>query len=257
MPWHRPPGVARLSLERGKGTTAAVREKSSSPQCAAIRSNPPLPQAHGVLEWSQAPQRELRCSLCLFEAAACSGRHLPPRAAMVPAATGKPQSQWSTDFDTQRRQQLFQNPPKDKTAYPTLAAAVHPHITSFNAIFAAGGQLEQALKDIGTKVFLDGDPYVQPEDIGPRNRLAVRIQDVFLDKAVLPPSNKVALKNRNIFPAECRERHATYRGKLRARLEYCVNNADWREEVCDLGNVPIMLSVRSPLSGRARAGAGC
>lgn len=72
----------------------------------------------------------------------------------------------------------------------------------------------------------------------------MRIQDVFLDKAVLPPSNKVALKNRNILPAECRERHATYRGKLRARLEYRVNGEDWQEEVCDLGQVPIMLRVR-------------
>ncbi|KAH8689228.1 hypothetical protein GQ44DRAFT_667607 [Phaeosphaeriaceae sp. PMI808] len=148
---------------------------------------------------------------------------------------------WSTAYDTKRRHDLFSNPPKDKTAYPTLAAAVDPHINSFNAIFAAGGQLEQGLKDIGTKVFLDGNPYAPPEEVGRRNKLSVRIQDVFLDKSVLPASNKIALKNRNILPAECRERHATYRGKLRARLEYKVNNNDWHEEVCDLGTIPIML----------------
>lgn len=164
---------------------------------------------------------------------------------MASAATRQPQKPWTTDFNTQRRQQLFRSPPKDKTAYPTLAAAVDPHIDSFNAIFTAGGQLEQGIKDIGTKVFLDGDPYAHPEDAGHRNRLSVRIQDVFLDRSVLPPSNKVALKNRNILPAECRERHATYRGKLRARLEYRVNNGDWQEEVCDLGTIPIMLRVRS------------
>ena len=162
---------------------------------------------------------------------------------MAPAAAKK-QPQWSTAFDTKRRQQLFRSPPKDKTAYPTLAAAVDPHINSFNAIFAPGGQVEEGIRDIGTKSFADGDPYAQPEDVGRRNRLSVRIQDVFLDKAVLPPSNKVALKNRNILPAECRERHATYRGKLRARLEYRVNGEDWQEEVCDLGQVPIMLRVR-------------
>ncbi|KAF1942451.1 beta and beta-prime subunits of DNA dependent RNA-polymerase [Clathrospora elynae] len=162
---------------------------------------------------------------------------------MAPAATAtrKPQPKWSTNFDTKRRQQLFQNPPKDKTAYPTLAAAVDPHINSFNAIFSAGGQLEEAIKEIGVKSFLDGNPYVQPEDAGKRNRLSVRIRDVFLDKAVLPAANKVALKNRNILPAEARERHATYRGKLRARMEWRVNNGDWQEEVCDLGSVPIML----------------
>jgi DNA-directed RNA polymerase I subunit RPA2 len=172
---------------------------------------------------------------------------------MAPAATKKASQQpWTTSFDTKRRHDLFQNPPKDKTAYPTLAAAVDPHINSFNAIFAKGGQLEQGIKDIGTKIFLDGDPYAQPEQAGKRNRLSVRIQDVFLDRSVLPPSNKVALKNRNIFPAECRERHATYRGKLRARLEYRINNGDWQEEVCDLGTVPIMLRVRSSQSTGAR-----
>ncbi|KAF2848204.1 beta and beta-prime subunits of DNA dependent RNA-polymerase [Plenodomus tracheiphilus IPT5] len=178
---------------------------------------------------------------------------------MAPAAVRQPppppqqqqqQQQWTTAFHTQRRQDLFQNPPKDKTAYPVLAEAVEPHLNSFNAIFAAGGQLEQGIKDIGTKVFLDGNPYAQPEEVGQRNRLSVRIQDVFLDRSVLPPSNKVALKNRNILPAECRERHATYRGKLRARLEYRINNGDWQEEVCDLGTVPIMLrSNRCHLEG--------
>ena len=53
----------------------------------------------------------------------------------------------------------------------------------------------------------------------------------------------MALKNRNIFPAKCRECHATYRGKLRAHLEYKVNNKDWQEEICDLDTVPIMLRV--------------
>lgn len=166
---------------------------------------------------------------------------------MASAATQpKPPQPWTTGFNTQRRQHLFQNPPTDTTAYPTLAAAVEPHLRSFDAIFAAGGQLEQGLQDIGTKCFLDGNPYAQPEDIGQRNRLAVRIQNVFLDRSVLPSANKVALKNRTILPAECRERHATYRGKLRARLEYKVNNGDWHEEVCDLGTVPIMLRVSGP-----------
>ncbi|KAF2797719.1 beta and beta-prime subunits of DNA dependent RNA-polymerase [Melanomma pulvis-pyrius CBS 109.77] len=159
---------------------------------------------------------------------------------MAPTATAT-NTQWSTEFDTARRQQLFRSPPKDRTAYPMLAAAVDPHIDSFNSIFARGGLLDAALKDIGTKVFLDGNPYAPPTDDAPRNRLSVRIQDVFLDKSVLPASNKFAIKNRNILPAECRERHATYRGKLRARIEYRVNNGDWQEQVRDLGYVPLML----------------
>jgi DNA-directed RNA polymerase I subunit RPA2 len=144
-------------------------------------------------------------------------------------------------FDTLRRENLFRNPPTDKTAYPTLAAAVSPHINSFNYVFAPNGQLEQGIKDIGTKVFLDGNPF---EPLAPgekRNRLYLRLQGVFVDKPALPPSNKFALKNRNIYPAEARERHATYRSKMHARLEWKVNNGDWIESVCDVGFLPVML----------------
>ena len=121
-----------------------------------------------------------------------------------------------------------------------LAAAVAPHVDSFNAIFTPGGQLSEGIKEIGTKIFLDGDPYAAPEEVGTRNRLSLRIQDVFLAKPTLPPTNKVALKNRNILPSEARERHATYRGKMRARLQWRINNGDWQEEMAELGSVPIV-----------------
>ena len=160
---------------------------------------------------------------------------------------------WSTDFDTARRQHLFRNPPKDKTAYPTLAETVHPHIHSFDAIWGPKGQLAEAIKDIGTKTFLDGDPYAPPEVAGQRNQLHVRIQEVFYEKSVLPASNKYVLNDRNILPAECRERHATYRGKLTARIQYKVNNSDWQNLVRDLGFVPIMLRVRASPGCRAPA----
>jgi DNA-directed RNA polymerase I subunit RPA2 len=173
---------------------------------------------------------------------------------MAPAPTN---TQWSTDFDTARRQHLFRNPPKDKTAYPTLAETVDPHIHSFNALFARGGQIEESIKEIGTKIFLDGDALAPPDEVGVRNRLHVRIQDVFLDKSVLPPANKVTIKDRNILPAECRERHVTYRGKLRARIQWKVNNGDWQELVRDLGFVPLMLRVRSPHTVGLAAYANC
>lgn len=164
-------------------------------------------------------------------------------------------TQWTADFDTVRREKLFRNPPKDHTAYPALVAAVQPHIESFNALLDNTKLLEAALRDIGTKVFLDGAPE-NPEQKAERvkqgtaperrNRLSVRIREVFLEKAVLPASNKFSTRNREIFPAECRERHATYRGRLRAKVEYRVNNGDWKETVRELGQVPIMLKVRSP-----------
>ena len=166
---------------------------------------------------------------------------------MAPARVAKTKTKWSVEYDTLRREKLFRNPPKDRTAYPALQAAVQPHIESFNAVLSENGLLHHALKDIGTKVCLDGNPtlYLNGEldELPRRNRLSLRIRDVFVEKSVLPASNKFSTRNREVLPAECRERHATYRGRLRARLEYKVNDGDWREVIRELGQVPIMLKV--------------
>jgi len=169
---------------------------------------------------------------------------------MAPAPTD---TNWTVNYDTLRRERLFRNPPKDHTAYPALAEAIRPHIDSFNALFEGSKVLEAGLKDIGIKTFLDGDAETPEQRKArlaegrrppKRNRLNVRIKELFLEKPALPPTNKFNTRNRNIYPAECRERHATYRGRLRARLEYQVNNGDWKESVRELGQVPIMLRVR-------------
>lgn len=166
---------------------------------------------------------------------------------MAPSATN---TEWSVQYDTLRRENLFRNPPKDHTAYPSLAESIRPHIDSFNAIFEDSNILEEALRDIGTKTFLDGLAETNDQKkarlaagVRPpkRNRLSLRVKEVFLDKPSIPVTNKFSTKNREIYPSECRERHATYRGKLRARLQYRVNNGDWVESVRELGQVPIMV----------------
>jgi DNA-directed RNA polymerase I subunit RPA2 len=63
-----------------------------------------------------------------------------------------------------------------------------------------------------------------------------------LAKAQVPPSNKLA-KHKEILPAECRERHVSYRGRLSATLEYRINGGDPVEFVREFGQVPIMLKV--------------
>ncbi|KAF2862252.1 beta and beta-prime subunits of DNA dependent RNA-polymerase [Piedraia hortae CBS 480.64] len=146
---------------------------------------------------------------------------------------------WTAEYDTTRRQKLFRNPPNE-SAYPALLEAIGPHVDSFNAIFAPGGQIEHSIKDIGTKTFLDGDPYKENADWR-HNRLQVRIKEVSLGKSVLPSSNMVESNNRNVYPAECRERAVTYRGRWRCRLEYSVNGGAWKTIERELGNVPIML----------------
>ena len=158
---------------------------------------------------------------------------------------------WTTEYDARRRHALFRNPPVDKTAYPSLAEAIKPHVESFNPIFAPNGQLHHAIKDIGTKTFLDGDPALADADSEPRyrNRLQVRLREVFLEKSSLPVTNK-SEGRREILPVECRERHVTYRGRFRGRIEYRVNEGEWKDTVRDFGQLPIMLrSNRCHLEG--------
>lgn len=139
-----------------------------------------------------------------------------------------------------RRENLFRNPPTDHSAYPALAAAIEPHIESFNALLEKGGLIEQGLRDIGTKTYLDGDERLPPAG---KNKLSIKIKEVFVEKSMLPPSNKFSTRNREILPAECRERHVSYRGKMSVKLEYRINNGDPKEFIREVGQIPIMLKV--------------
>ncbi|RDA88686.1 hypothetical protein CP532_4075 [Ophiocordyceps camponoti-leonardi (nom. inval.)] len=150
------------------------------------------------------------------------------------------ETSWDHNYNTLRRQNLFENPPTDHTAYPALQAAVDPHIRSFNCLFPSDGSpglLAHALTDIGAKIYLDGDSNMP---LAERNELSIRIKDVALQKPLLPPSNKLA-RNREILPSECRQRHATYRGRLSVTFVYEINHGDAVEFVRDLGQLPIMV----------------
>lgn len=162
-------------------------------------------------------------------------------------------TEWDHEYNTLRRENLFRNPPTDRSAYPLLQIAVNPHIESFNALFPSDGRpglIAHGLADIGTKTFLDGTDGIPAAE---RNKLSIRIKGVTLQKSLVPQSNKFA-KTREIFPAECRERHATYRGKLTATFEYRINNGDPKEFIREIGQMPIMIkSNRCHLEGNSPA----
>ncbi|MCJ1356075.1 MAG: DNA-directed RNA polymerase I subunit RPA2 [Icmadophila ericetorum] len=158
------------------------------------------------------------------------------------------QTEWTAEFDTLRRENLFRNPPKDHTAYPALVEAFKPHIESFNALLGESSILDAGLKDIGVKSVLEHEGTLEAVGEGGearparrRHKFSMRIKNVYIEKSALPTSNKFTTLNREIYPAECRERHVTYRGRLRARVEYRVNNGDWQETIRELGQIPIML----------------
>ena len=151
-------------------------------------------------------------------------------------------TEWSVEYETIRRQKLFQNPPKDNSPYPGLAAAVKPHLDSFNALFEGTKILQAGLEDIGTYTVLDSlGPSSSNAGSEPHNRLSLRVTDLSLERPTLPPSNKFNVRNRDVLPSECRERHVSYRGRLKANLQYRVNGEEWKSLTRDLGLVPILL----------------
>lgn len=164
-------------------------------------------------------------------------------ATMAPGPTST-NTQWDHEYNTIRREKLFRSPPTDHTAYPALQLAVNPHIDSFNALFRDDGKpglIDHAIVDIGIKTYFDGDDGAGPID---KNRLTIRYKGVTLHKPQLPPGNKFA-RNRDIYPAECRERHASYKGRLMVTFEYRINDGDPHEFTREMGLVPIMLKVRA------------
>ncbi|ODQ82708.1 hypothetical protein BABINDRAFT_159233 [Babjeviella inositovora NRRL Y-12698] len=140
-------------------------------------------------------------------------------------------------FRTLEREARFQNPPKDKSAFPFLADAVAPHVGSFNALTEGpdGGLLNLACQDIGSKTIFDSN---DPERLG--NKLSIRVESVQLTKPAVPMSDKVSL-NKRTYPSECRERMSTYRSRLVLKLAWSVNDGAEVSENREAGQVPIML----------------
>lgn len=151
-------------------------------------------------------------------------------------------------FNTLETTRRFQNPPSDETAFPLLAQAIDPHVHSFNALTdgPGGGLLNLACKDIGKKHVFDG-----PVSSG--NKLSVWIDLVQLFKPAVSPHDKTSL-DRKTYPAECRERMTTYRGKFVLKLCWSVNDGVEQSEIREAGYLPVMLkSNRCHLQGLSPA----
>ncbi|KAK0657625.1 hypothetical protein B0T16DRAFT_340435 [Cercophora newfieldiana] len=147
---------------------------------------------------------------------------------------------WDHEYNTLRRENLFRHPPTDHSAYPALQVAINPHIEAFNALFPQDGTvglIERGLEEIGTITYLDGDERAAPTG---KNRLTIRYKSIEVGKSMVPPSNKFA-KNPEVYPAECRERHVSYRGRLTATLEYRINDGDPHVIRRDIGLMPLMV----------------
>lgn len=103
-----------------------------------------------------------------------------------------------------------------------------PHIESFNYMLEDG--LFHGLKD-STPVYL-----TLPND----DKVVLWLDDVHIYKPTVP-SSTIGVKTYKIYPAECRQRGSTYKGKIIARLGWSINGKEQEALEKDLGEVPIMI----------------
>lgn len=57
------------------------------------------------------------------------------------------------------------------------------------------------------------------------------------------PFNTIGVKDRTIYPAECRQGGSTYKGHLTGRIAWSLNGVEQTEFVKDFGQLPVMVKV--------------
>ena len=57
------------------------------------------------------------------------------------------------------------------------------------------------------------------------------------------PENTIGVKNRKIYPTECRQRGSTYKGLLIVKVVWSVNEKEQATIDKELGEIPIMVKV--------------
>lgn len=74
------------------------------------------------------------------------------------------------------------------------------------------------------------------------DKIELNVEDVSINYPTVP-SGTVGIKNHKIYPTECRQRAATYKAKINAKIGWSVNGR--KQEVLErnLGEVPIMVKV--------------
>lgn len=103
-----------------------------------------------------------------------------------------------------------------------------PHVESFNYILREG--LQKAIDDLVPMEFL----------LSNNNRVSLRI----LNGRICAPeivSGPYILKSSKVFPNECRERAATYKGQLTIELSWEINGVQQGKIEKDLGRIPIVV----------------
>lgn len=153
------------------------------------------------------------------------------------------------------RQERYTNPTSEGFVQPELSELVAPIIESFNALWSEDpstepartahgsgyiiegtGLLEKSIRRLPSRTVFDGKGDANG---GLGNRLTLRVDNVQLSKPMVGDRVK-GVRERRIFPSECRERLTTYTGKLSARFSWSVNGDPEQSEIVHLGLAPVL-----------------
>lgn len=74
------------------------------------------------------------------------------------------------------------------------------------------------------------------------DKVELKIEHVSIQHPTVP-SGTIGVKNHKIYPTECRQRAATYKGKMTAKIGWTINGKKQESLERSLGEVPIMIKV--------------
>ncbi|CAB0043496.1 unnamed protein product [Trichogramma brassicae] len=115
-----------------------------------------------------------------------------------------------------------------KKLNPLLQHLGTPHVDSFN--YAVEDGLVEAVKTM-QPVF-----YTLPNG----TKLEFKYESVTIDSPTVPPGT-VGVKNHRVYPTECRQRAATYKGRINTRISWSMNGKYIETIDKCIGEVPIMV----------------
>lgn len=72
--------------------------------------------------------------------------------------------------------------------------------------------------------------------------LKFEISYAVIENPAVPPGT-VMVKEQRIFPSECRQKAATYKGRLSVEVRWFLNGKEQQSFIRDMGEIPIMLKV--------------
>lgn len=78
------------------------------------------------------------------------------------------------------------------------------------------------------------------------NRIRIIITNYTLCRPEVPLGT-IGVKNNCIYPSECRQRCASYRGKFYVDVNWYINGIQQQPFQKDLGEIPIMVKVKNQL----------